>query len=78
MYVCIVGLNPTQGSSFLCKSDRLGCVVLLCFVVCMTELASSFLPSASLINMLFIVLYVYTCMYHYRELCSESGDQGAS
>ena len=28
-----------------------GCVVLLCFVVCMALLASFFLPSASLINM---------------------------
>ena len=34
------------------QSDCLGCVVLLCFVVCMTLLASFFLPSSSLINML--------------------------
>ena len=30
---------------FLRKSDCLGCVVLLCLVVCMTLLASFFLPS---------------------------------
>ena len=30
---------------FLRKSDCLGCAVLLCFVVCMTLLASFFLPS---------------------------------
>ena len=65
LYVCIVGLNPTQGSSFLCKSDCLGCVVLLCFVVCMTLLASSFLPSASLINMhchCVVRLYMYVSL----------------
>ena len=36
---------------FLWKSDCLGCAVLLCLVVCLTLLASFFLPSASLINM---------------------------
>ena len=30
---------------FLRKSDCLGCAVLLCFVVCLTLLASFFLPS---------------------------------
>ena len=35
----------------LWKSDCLGCAVLLCLVVCLTLLASFFLPSASLINM---------------------------
>ena len=30
---------------FLRKSDRLGCAVLLCLVVCLTFLASFFLPS---------------------------------
>ena len=30
---------------FLRKSDCLGCAVLLCLVVCLTLLASSFLPS---------------------------------
>ena len=33
-----------------CVSDYLWCAVLLCFVVCMTPLASFFLPSSSLIN----------------------------
>ena len=36
--------NPRQ-LVFLCKSDCLGCVVWLCLVVCMTLLASFFLPS---------------------------------
>ena len=45
----IVGSNHTRGSSFfLWKSNCLGCAVLLCFVVCMTLLASFFLPSSSL------------------------------
>ena len=39
---------------FLRKSDCLGCAVLLCLVVCLTLLASFFLPSAFLINM-----YIY-------------------
>ena len=37
---------------FLWKSDYLGCVVLPCFVVCMTSLSSFFLSFASLINMI--------------------------
>ena len=37
------------------NSDCLGCAVLVCLVVCLTLLASFFLPSASLINM--YVLY---------------------
>ena len=45
---------------FLWKSDCLGCAVLLCFIVCLTLLASIFLPSASLINM---TLYAHTCRY---------------
>ena len=46
MYVHVVGSSPTQGSSFfLRKSDCLGCAVLLCLVVCLTLLASFFLPS---------------------------------
>ena len=48
----------TRGSSYF---DCLGYVVLLCFVVCLTLLASSFLPSASLIN---IFVYIQ-CMYRY-------------
>ena len=38
----------------------LGCGVLLCFVVCLTLLASFFLPSASLINM-------YNYYYKYKD-----------
>ena len=47
-----MGSNPTRGSSFSLESDCLGCVVLhvLCFVVCMSLLASFFLLSAFLIN----------------------------
>ena len=52
MYLHIHGFESYRGSSFfLWKSDCLGCVDLLCFVVCMTLLASFSLPSASLINM---------------------------
>ena len=47
MYMCIY----TRQLILLLKSDCLGCVVLLCLVVCMTLLASFFLPYASLINM---------------------------
>ena len=36
--------HPSQ-LIFLRKSDCLGCAVLLCLVVCLTLLASSFLPS---------------------------------
>ena len=46
---------------FLGKNGHLGCVVLLCFVVCMTLLASFFLPSASLINMYMYVVHVHVC-----------------
>ena len=43
---------PPEGAHFtLWKSDYLGCAVLLCLVVCLTLLASFFLPSASLTNM---------------------------
>ena len=50
----------TQGSSFfLWKSDCLGCIVLLCFVVCLTLLASFFLLSACLINMNIKRLHVH-------------------
>ena len=38
---------PPEAAHFLWKSDYLGCAVLLCLVVCMTLLASFFLPSAS-------------------------------
>ena len=48
-----MGSNPIRGSSFLKKSDCLGCAVLLCLVVCLTLLASFFLPSSSLINIYF-------------------------
>ena len=67
--------NPDRGSSFfvfefhprqlifLWKNDCLGCTVLLCLVVCLTLLASFFLPS-SLINM-----YMYTLPYVYVYMC---------
>ena len=38
-------LYSVVGSTFLRKSDYLGCAVLLCLVVCLTLLASFFLPS---------------------------------
>ena len=46
---------------FLWKSDCLGCFVLLCLVVCLTLLASFFLPS-SLINMCICVCIAFSCM----------------
>ena len=54
--ICILTLLSSMhtyihGSFFLWKSDCLGCAVLLCFVVCLTLLASFFLPSASPTNM---------------------------
>ena len=36
---------------FLWKSNCLGCIVLLCFVVCIALMAFFFLPSVALINM---------------------------
>ena len=36
----VVGSNPTRQFVFLRKSDCLGCVLLLCLVVCLTLLAS--------------------------------------
>ena len=48
---------PPEAANFLWKSDCLGCAVLLSFVVCLTLLASFFLPSASL-------QHVYTCSHY--------------
>ena len=48
---------------FLWKDDCLGCVVLLCFVVCLTFLASLFLPSSSFINM-----YKYMYIVHVHHI----------
>ena len=42
------------------KSDCLGCAVLLCLVVCLTLLASFFLPSASLIKTCMSKATIYT------------------
>ena len=43
-----MGSSPTRGSSsFLRKSDCLGCALLPCLVVCLTLLASLILPSFS-------------------------------
>ena len=55
------------------KSDCLGCAVLLCFVACLTLLASSFLPSASLINMYSTCTLIksvtkYTCAVLYTHV----------
>ena len=43
VYLCVYIIFdpvPTRGSIFLLISDCLGCVVLLCFVVCMALFAS--------------------------------------
>ena len=40
----------------------IGCVVLLCFVVCLTLLASFFLPSASLIKHVYTDVSLYLCI----------------
>ena len=46
------GIKSHPRQLFLCESDCIGCVVLLCFVVYMTLLVSSFLPHlSSLIDM---------------------------
>ena len=45
---------------FPCTSDCFGCFVLLCLVVCLTLLASFFLPSSSLIKHVH-VMYMYIC-----------------
>ena len=39
----LLGVHATRGSSFFL--DCLGCAVLLCLVLCLTLLASFFLPS---------------------------------
>ena len=52
---------------FLKKSDCLGCVVLLCFVVCLTMLASFFLPSH--LSLKHVHVHVHTC----RGLSSATG-----
>ena len=57
---------------FLRKSDCLGCAVLLCLVVCLTLLASSFLLISKYnMYMYMYVLHVCTCMYMYyvRVMC---------
>ena len=48
---CRVSWVRVPLEAVLWKSDCLGCAVLLCLVVCLTLLASYFLPSSSLINM---------------------------
>ena len=47
---------PPEAAHFFGKNDCLGCAVLLCFVVCLTLLASFFLLHLS-VNM------YYTCIY---------------
>ena len=52
-------------SSFFWNSDCLGCVVLLCLVVCLTLLAIFFLPFVSLINM-----YMTLIIMWYQRVCN--------
>ena len=66
VYTCTFNCTCTPEAAHF-KSDCLGCVVLVCFVVCMTLLASFFLPSATLINM-----YVCTCTCIYLPISRHS------
>ena len=60
MYVCRGLKSHPRQFIFLRKSDCLGCTVLLCLVVCLTLLASFFLPShLSLKHVLVSVIYKY-------------------
>ena len=65
----VMGSNPTRGSTFFFGkvTDCLGCAVLLCFIFCMTLLASFFLPSSSLINM-----YMNMCMLEDQKTGSQN------
>ena len=58
LYKCTLYMCRTAHVQ-LWKSDCLGCIVLLCFIVCTTLLAYFFLHSTSLINM----YSFYTCTY---------------
>ena len=55
-------MHPRQ-LIFLRKSNCLGCAVLLCLVVCLTLLASFFLPSTSLIKtcIMLLTVAIYSC-----------------
>ena len=84
-----MGSSPTRGSSFsLGKVTALG--VLCCFaliVVCLTLLASFFLPSLTCVynyiyyNAYYLCLYMYTCIHlylhvHVLKVCpGEGGDE---
>ena len=46
---------------FLKESDCLGCAVLLCLVVCMTLLASFFLPSRLIKTCIYVSVCTYVC-----------------
>ena len=60
MYMCRGLKSHPRQLIFLRKSDCLGCTVLLCLVVCLTLLASFFLPShLSLKHVLVSVIYKY-------------------
>ena len=51
---------------FLRKSDCLGCAVLLCLVVCLTLLASFFLPShlsLKYIRKLYVLVYMFVNLH---------------
>ena len=55
----------------------LGCVVLLCLVVCMTLLASFFLPSVSVINMyVHVPERIYMYVVFFNLLIAGTNEQG--
>ena len=54
-----IRIPPEAAHIFLWNSDCFGCIVLLCFVVCMTLLASFFLTSVSLIKNFFSLHHAY-------------------
>ena len=57
---CLALLSYTWQLIFLRKSDCLGCAVLLCLVVCLTLLASFFLPS----HLSLKHVCIYICTYY--------------
>ena len=69
---------------FIKKSDCLGCVVLLCFVVCLTLLASFFLPSH--LSLKHVHVHTCTCSslsytiytYEFKTCVGETGSDEAT
>ena len=58
--------SSSRQLTYIWKSDCLGCVVLLCLVVCLTVLASFFLLShLPLKHVYTCIMYMYTYMYMY-------------